>query len=456
MTKPPQRARKALAGPRGIGRPRAAAERHNKAVHLTLSRRAAVSAATALCCVALPAASAPSFAQGTDGTTLVQHSAHGFYQYPHKKQLHRTPVGGVIASERMRVSSSLSDVAGSATRLMYRSEGLRGKPVAVTGFLLVPAGKAPRDGWPVVAWAHGTSGVGPGCAPSKHKNLYPSDDYDGYEQLVARLLRDGYAVVGTDYQGLGFPGKLHDYMNLRLAGRAVVDSVRAAHHLERSLSKDWFTVGHSEGGHAALGTREEVDRRASALRFRGSAALAPASNLIDAVNSIAAMKPPLPDAAAEIAAYASYLAVGARMADPRIEYDDLLSPQLVRQMPTAERQCLVQYTEYLERLRPPLRGIVRPDWAENGHLVRFFEKQEPARKHVATPLLLLQGGADTAVPKRLTDKLHKRLLANGDEVQYNVYPGADHDSLLEVSYRDLSRWLDEHKHSHSTPHGTGS
>lgn len=66
----------------------------------------------------------------------------------------------MFATEPMPVVEELKAPSSRALRIMYRSDGVHGTPIAVTGFLLVPRGKAPEGGWPVVAWGHGTSGVG--------------------------------------------------------------------------------------------------------------------------------------------------------------------------------------------------------------------------------------------------------------------------------------------------------
>src|SRR4051812_9394927 len=65
--------------------------------------------------------------------------------------------------------------AGRTTLLLYRSNAVDGHPVAVSGTLMVPRGTPPKGGWPIVTWAHGTTGVADSCAPSK----YPMrrDDY---------------------------------------------------------------------------------------------------------------------------------------------------------------------------------------------------------------------------------------------------------------------------------------
>lgn len=108
-----------------------------------------------------------------------------FYQYPSQETLERTSPGEILASEPMTVSSDLRSASSQAVRIMYRSVGLHGKPIAVTGFLLLPRGDTPPGGWPVTAWGHGTTGVGPVCAPSRQANLYPYSDTDQYAERDA-------------------------------------------------------------------------------------------------------------------------------------------------------------------------------------------------------------------------------------------------------------------------------
>src|ERR1700682_6315558 len=62
-----------------------------------------------------------------------------------------------------------------AYRIMYRSTGALGEAVAETGMVFVPEGFPPALGWPVVAWGHGTSGVGDACAPSKDPAVLAGD-----------------------------------------------------------------------------------------------------------------------------------------------------------------------------------------------------------------------------------------------------------------------------------------
>ena len=135
-------------------------------------------------------------------------------------------------------------------RFLYRSEGAKGEPTAVTGLAYRPEGPPPRRGFPTIVYAHGTTGIADPCAPS----YSPSS-----VALVKDLVAAGYAVVQTDYVGLGTPGA-HPYMHGPSEGRAVLDSLVAAREIdELSLAPDQAALwGYSQGGHAVLAASQMV------------------------------------------------------------------------------------------------------------------------------------------------------------------------------------------------------
>lgn len=363
----------------------------------------------------------------------------GFYCYPGSRVLAKARNGQVLAAEPMQVTQPLQRASSRAIRIMYRSQGVGGKPVAVTGFLLIPRGHAPRGGWPVIAWAHDTAGVGPDCAPSKSPNLY-LPGFDAYEHLITRLLSDGFAVVGTDYPGLGFPGQLHPYVQQGAEGRAVADSVVAARHLSSQLGRRWFAVGHSQGGQAALAAGERA-LRVPGLQFLGTVSIAPASHLALIVDMFARLRPSSGFIFYLGAAYTSYVAVSAKLFAPSLRYTDLLSPQLAAQIPAAKQLCLVDLALHLQNLHPPLETIINPNWSGNPELQRFFSSAEPAMRRSAGPILLLQGDRDEAIPAHVTGLLNGELCRLGNIVQYRTYPTADHDTILTEAYPAVAQWL---------------
>ncbi|GAA1866120.1 lipase family protein [Myceligenerans crystallogenes] len=130
--------------------------------------------------------------------------------------------------------------------VMYHSTNATGEDIPVTGRVVVPhqawTGEGPR---PIVTVGSGTRGVGDDCAPSRWL------DYE--RPFVEPLLLKGYAVVITDYEGLGTPGT-HTYMVGQSQGRTVLDMVRAATNLTASglrAGGKVAIIGYSQGGASA-------------------------------------------------------------------------------------------------------------------------------------------------------------------------------------------------------------
>ncbi|WP_197319678.1 lipase family protein [Saccharomonospora sp. NB11] len=165
-------------------------------------------------------------------------------------------------------------------RLMYRSSDTHGEANAVTGTLLVPNREWRGEGArPLVSYAPGTQGVGDDCAPSKKFSL--GLDYEG--PFVSGLLALGYAVVVTDYEGLGTPG-VHTYVNRAAEAHAVLDAAKAAQRIpEAGLSADSPVVlaGYSQGGGASAAAAELVDEYAPELDVKAAYAGAPPANLAE-------------------------------------------------------------------------------------------------------------------------------------------------------------------------------
>ena len=121
--------------------------------------------------------------------------------------------GTLIRTERLELGLMLE---ADAYRILYRSTGLNGEPIAVSGMVIAPRGVPPEGGRPLVAWAHPTSGVVSRCAPSLA--IFKFQQIQGLREMVAR----GFVVAATDYPGLGTPGP-HPYLVGVSEGRAVLE-----------------------------------------------------------------------------------------------------------------------------------------------------------------------------------------------------------------------------------------
>jgi pimeloyl-ACP methyl ester carboxylesterase len=196
-------------------------------------------------------------------------------------------LGQVVKREKVTTS-----IAGAqAWRIAYISSDAQERKTLSTALVVAPVGSAPKEGRPVIAWAHGTTGTAQSCGPSqmldpaKSLNQYflvGGDSWSDYGlPSVEAFIKEGYVVVGTDYQGLGGGGR-HQYSVAVTNGRDVINSVRAAGSMkETGGGRKAVVYGWSQGGGATLGAASLTDyiaRKGTALdgvEFLGFVAMAP-------------------------------------------------------------------------------------------------------------------------------------------------------------------------------------
>ena len=167
--------------------------------------------------------------------------------------------GTLIRQEPMRGAP----LGAKAYRVLYRSTGLRGESIAVSGVVVVPPGPAPAGGRPIVAWAHPTTGIVPHCAPSLA--IFGFQQIQGLRVMVRR----GYIVAATDYPGLGTPGP-HPYLVGTSEGRAVLEFLARGARASRNSGfiEGWHLGAFAGGTGGALrrSARQGVCPRTRACR----------------------------------------------------------------------------------------------------------------------------------------------------------------------------------------------
>ncbi len=179
-----------------------------------------------------------------------------------------------MATPAAYTQTDFSGIADESVIMTYKMLGVNGKETQATALVFTPEGTPPAKGWPIVAWAHGTTGVADQCAPSRNE-LNPF-----IKNMISGFLQAGYIVVAPDYEGLGEPSgkEPHPFLNLKSEAYSLTDAVVAAKdYLGSEASNQWMAVGHSQGGQAALGAAQYA-ARASQMTYKGTVALAPASN----------------------------------------------------------------------------------------------------------------------------------------------------------------------------------
>lgn len=328
--------------------------------------------------------------------------------------------------------SKLAPEAAAATRVTYWSTQQVGgvaRRVQVTGAVFVPKGKKPRAGWPVLSWTHGTVGIHDSCAPSRT----PRSDRDA--AYLKHWLAQGYAVVSSDYAGLGTAG-VHPYLDGRTAAFGAIDMVRAARSATTGLARKWAVIGQSQGGHAALFATTMATEYAPELDFRGGVATGPPSNL---ELLLSAGNPLLPDLRfPDLTTYFAYILSGLRTARPDFDVDSYLSDFGKELVDAGERLC---YDAMIERVDGvPLGKLLRKPLTDPKFYAALRDVVGVPVTGYDRPFFIGQGALDLAVFAPLTVKLTTELVANGQPVTLRVYP-SDHSGTMAASLPDSTPFL---------------
>ncbi|WP_435531037.1 lipase family protein [Rhodococcus spelaei] len=332
-----------------------------------------------------------------------------------------TGPGVVVSRGALAPIAELPDTADSY-RLVYWTEGPTGTPARSAGAVYLPEGTPPPGGWPVMSWAHGTTGVGDDCAPSSGYDVTPlTRDY------ISAWLAQGYAVVATDYVGLGTEGE-HAYLHGRSEGRAVIDMVRAARAVTPSLSKSWVAFGHSQGGHAVMFAAHEATSYAPELDYRGAVATGTPANL---EQLFPFGGPGFPNLGLNgLTAFAAYVIDGLKVARPDLPIDDYLTPAGRELVKASETMCFVPLLKHAGTL-----GV-------GEMLSRPLDNEQvrsALRDYLAVPttgydrpVFVGHGLTDQTVPFPLGAKLALDLQVAGQPVTFRPYPGNHGDSVFQA------------------------
>src|SRR5262245_17382311 len=318
-----------------------------------------------------------------------------------------------------------ADLGIKIVRFLYSSKAAGGKVVPASGVVLIPYGKPPAGGWPVVVWAHGTSGVGRPFAPSLMKDLYYS-----WEGLLQWAML-GYAVVAPDYAGLG-TNVPHQYLAAPAQAQDVIHAIPAARQAVKQLGGRWLAIGHSQGAGAVLCVAE-LQHQLKDPNYLGAIALAPVGDLEPVFEHIHQ---------SSNRGYVAFLAYGIKAVHPDFKFDAFLTPQAVKLMPVVERGgWFVTLATFAHQV--PAGKLLKPNWKKNKHFQKFRKLSILGERPAFGPVLLLQGLKDEAIPTSATDALYQRMQKQKSVVKYRKYPGLGHDPLLFGSFRDQVRWVQE-------------
>ncbi|MDH1632511.1 lipase family protein [Pseudomonas mosselii] len=342
--------------------------------------------------------------------------------YTWNKAIPATP-GKLLRSEPLDSALSLPNAA-SAQRILYTSlDGIDGKtPIVVSGALFIPKGKAPAGGWPVASWGHGTVGVADICAPSWAGRSYRDVQY------LNRWLDEGYAIVATDYQGLGVPGG-HPLLNNRMAAYGILDAAKAVVAGVPGLANKVLIVGQSQGGAGAFAAGAYAATYAPDLGVKGSIGTG-VIYTIGAKNvgeqDVNKVDPAL--------AYGFYTLLAAQQYDPGIDPRDFYTDKALPLFEQARSSCLSALVSDVvgSGLTP---ANAKKDY--QGEQLKAWQAQVsyPTLK-LAQPIFIGTGAEDKTPAASTQVALMQDACKAGSVVQGHLYKGLGHSETVNASLRD--------------------
>lgn len=325
--------------------------------------------------------------------------------------------GALLRTEPM--SRAIPDGA-QAWRILYTTTREEGVPALASALVVAPQ-NLPGEPQPVIAWAHGTTGVDQSCAPSLLKDPFAAGAMPGLAEVIA----NGWIVVATDYSGLGTEPP-HAYLVGSQAGRAVLDAVRAARQMtELNIAEQTVVWGHSQGGAAALWTGILAPLYAPDANVIAVAALAPASDLPGLVDNLDVVKGG--------SIFASFIMQGYSDTYPDVHFNDYIRPTariLAREMAS---RCLAEpevFASVIESL-----VIDKSIWSvrpTNGPFGQRLQENVPTGE-IPAPLLIGQGLTDELVLPSAQAAFVQARCQGGWQVDYRTYAGFDHVGVVSAN-----------------------
>jgi hypothetical protein len=306
----------------------------------------------------------------------------------------------------------------SAVRILYHSRSPHDKDVAASGVVLLPRGVPPAGGWPIIAWAHDLTGSARQCAPSLLKTLNEGP-------LLSMYVGLGYAVVASDYAGLGtnFP---YAVLDVPSNAQDVINAVAAARSALPQLGSKWLVAGYAHGSRVAVGVAEALPKN-SDKKFLGT------------IGILGVADPPeLFEHLAQVPSYPIliFLAHGIKNQYAEFRVGDMLTDKGMALYKNLGDSCEAPSGQV-----PSSNELLKPGWQNNPYIKDFFSRNALGRKPAFSPLLVISGETDGDVPSSLTTALVTRLCQQKDPVLFVNYPGLNPSAVLGNSVGEQVSWI---------------
>ncbi|WYZ41210.1 hypothetical protein EsH8_V_000105 [Colletotrichum jinshuiense] len=347
------------------------------------------------------------------------------------------------------------------SRMLYTTEDINGTIIPASAYILWPSSplevpvtdfSSNSTQWPMVAWAHGTSGGLQACAPSNYRNL------QYHFQVPFTLALQGYVVVAPDYAGLGV-GELpdgevvgHPWAAFPAQANDIAHAITAA----RSAFPDYLktdgpfvAMGHSQGGSAVWSFAER--QVSKPIRgYRGAVAFAPPTDIINqarrARNYHAASVTKLWTNA--FLSFQPPIIKGVTVAYPDMNLSGLTDVGRDRWVNVQEavQGCLP--TKQVSSFGVPLAETAHRNWTEHPSVLEFERRTAVGRRPFKGPLLILSGDVDSITDIEnlrdvVRDTCRMEIIGNQTGLEFLEYKGQNHFPVIQASQGRWLAWINE-------------
>nr|WP_321818604.1 MULTISPECIES: lipase family protein [unclassified Paraburkholderia] len=363
-------------------------------------------------------------------STTTSTSLPSFYTW--REAIPNTP-GRLLRSESLTPQQSL-DNAGENIRVLYTStDGVDNHtPIVVSGALYLPKGTPPKGGWPLMAWAHGTVGIADVCAPSFAGRSARDTTY------LNAWLALGYAIVATDYQGLGTTG-LHPYGLTRPLAYDLLDSIRAVQHGSFALSSKVVVFGQSQGARAGFATAAYARQYAPDLDIVGVVVTGTpyATSKLKTASTEHGLTSSTVDPAF---AYVLLRFATASILDPSFAPADYLNEKARSVFELSQHACLPTLEQRIVSEGVTAHDSFARAWPKA--LVDEFTRQAAyPTLNTDIPIFMGMGGKDVDVYTADQIRLAHDACAAGDLIESHLYPSLDHSGTVNGSLPDSTLFV---------------
>jgi pimeloyl-ACP methyl ester carboxylesterase len=271
-------------------------------------------------------------------------------------------------------------------------------------------------------------GISDICAPSWKGRTKRDSDY------LNAWLAEGFAIVATDYQGMGTPGG-HAWGVPAMEAYGVIDSVRAARAAFRDLSNQVVLVGQSQGARAVLSASALAPTYAPEFAFKATVATGVPGGPPHAPETKA---PQIPVPArtgggvhARLAVYSVFRLLALNRNFNPFEY---LSDKAKPSFESARTGCLADVDETNAKNGVTVENTFRK--LAEGEIRKVAPYQIYPRPRFARPVFIGVGLADTTTFPEGQFNMAAAACYEGSTVEIHYYPGLDHSGAVNASLVD--------------------